>query len=352
MTRWTIETAQAWYQEQPWLVGCNFLPSTAINQLEMWQAETFDPATIRRELRWAADLGFNMVRVYLHDLVWSHDAAGFAERLNDFLSIAQSENIRSLLVLFDDCHRPDPVLGTQPLPVAGVHNSGWKHSPGQTVVHQFCDGTVSDSTRARLKQYVQGVLDYFRDDERILMWDLYNEPGQSGNQDATLALLEATWDWASAVRPSQPLTACLDGSVGAKNIALNAARSDIISFHCYVGEQLESTILALQANHAGWPLICSEYMARNQGTTFQFSLPIFKKHGIGCFNWGLVLGESQTHQGWETIADLDRLRAEGTFLKPGDPIPEPDLWFHNILRPDGSPYDAEEVAFIKQIVSR
>ena len=66
--RWTMEQAQAWYESHPWLAGANFVPSTAINQLEMWQAETFDPATIDRELGYAQSIGMNTMRVFLHDI--------------------------------------------------------------------------------------------------------------------------------------------------------------------------------------------------------------------------------------------------------------------------------------------
>ncbi|GAH91153.1 unnamed protein product, partial [marine sediment metagenome] len=205
MDQWTIDKARDWYLTQPWLVGCNFLPSTAVNQLEMWQADTYDAETIDRELSWAEDLGFNTLRVYLHDLVWSHDPDGFAKRIDHFLGIADHHGMRVILVLFDDCHRPDPEIGVQPLPVPRVHNSGWKHSPGQKLVLQFHDGTVAASEKKRLKEYVQGVLTRFKDDERVLMWDLYNEPGQTGNGDKTNVLLKLTWEWAQDIRPSQPL---------------------------------------------------------------------------------------------------------------------------------------------------
>src|SRR5882757_7505005 len=114
--RWAPKRAQTWYDSQPWLVGANFVPSTAINQLEMWQAETFDPATIERELGWAAGLGMNVMRVYLHDLLWAHDAAGFGERIDRYLAIAARYGIRTLFVLFDDCWRDEFALGPQPAP--------------------------------------------------------------------------------------------------------------------------------------------------------------------------------------------------------------------------------------------
>lgn len=349
MNRWTADKAMAWYRTQPWLVGCNFLPSTAINQLEMWQADTYDAETIDRELGWAEDLGFNTLRVYLHDLVWKHDPDRFAERIDHFLGIADHHGIRVILVLFDDCHRPDPEIGVQPLPVPGVHNSGWKHSPGQKLVLQFHDGTVAASEKKRLKEYVQGVLTRFKDDQRVLMWDIYNEPGSTGNNDKSIVLLGLTWEWAQAVRPSQPLTACLDGSKGKGIIAINAEYSDVITFHCYNGERLEQTIIQRQETSMGRPVICTEYMARELGTTFHHSLPIFKKHRVGCYNWGLVAGKSQTHWNWASVGKLEELREQGAVLKPGDPIPEPELWFHDIFRLDGTPFDQKEVDFIKDI---
>ena len=347
--KWTADKAKDWYRTQPWLVGCNFLPSTAINQLEMWQADTYDAETIDRELSWAEDLGFNTLRVFLHDLVWSHDPDGFTERIDHFLSIADHHSMRVLLTLFDDCHRPDPETGVQPLPVLGVHNSGWKHSPGQKLVLQFYDGTVAASEKKRLEEYVHSVLTRFKDDERVLMWDIYNEPGSSGNGDRSIVLLELTWEWAQDTRPSQPLTACLDGSKGKGIIAVNADHSDVITFHCYNGGRLEQTIIQHQASGMSRPIICTEYMARELGTTFLHSLPIFKKHRVGCYNWGLVAGKSQTHWNWASKNKLEELRKQGAVLKPSDPIPEPELWFHDIFRIDGSPFDQKEVDFIKDI---
>ena len=350
MKRWTVKQARTWQQAQPWLVGCNFIPSTAINQLEMWQAETYDPATIDRELGWAEKTGLNTIRVFLHDLVWQKDAAGFSDRIADFLSIANRHGMQVLFVLFDDCHRPDPALGVQPLPVPGVHNSGWKHSPGQKLVLQFHDGTVTEQEKARLREYVTGVLSRFGDDKRILLWDLYNEPGQSGNNDQSLELLTATWQWAREVFVTQPLTACLDGACGKQVQELNAAQSDVITFHNYsTPESLEAAILRHTETFAARPILCTEYMARSRGSTFQNALPIFKKYGMGCYNWGLVLGKTQTHFDWTTIAKLPELQANGAVLKPGDPMPEPELWFHEIFRPDGTPYDPAETAFIRAI---
>ena len=181
------------------------------------------------------------------------------------------------------------------------------------------------------------------------MWDVYNEPGQSDNGDTSNELLELTWQWAREANPSQPLTACLNGSEGEKNIAMNAGNSDIITFHCYLGDRLESTISGHLEAHPGRPLVCTEYMAREHGTTFQHSLPIFKQHGVGCYNWGLVAGKSQTHFSWKTRENLEERVAGGEFVRPGEPIPEPELWFHDIFRVDGTPFDPQEIEFIRQM---
>ena len=349
MSKWSIEESQNWYSQNNWIVGCNYLPSNAINQLEMFQKETFDVEINKKELSWARQLGFNSVRVYLHDLLWS-DPVGFSERLNILLDICASLEIKPLLVLFDDCHRPYPKLGVQPKPVSGVHNSGWKQSPGMAIVNGIHEEQSNNLEIIRLKKFVTEILNNFKDDQRILMWDIYNEPGQFGIGDKSLTLLELTWKWAYEVRPSQPLTACLDGSVGEGNIKLNAENSDIITFHTYEGEKLQETIDKLKVHKR--PLICTEYMAREFGSTFEFSLPIFKENNIGCYNWGLVAGKSQTHFGWSTILDLQKKKEGGKFLEDGDDIPEPEIWFHDILRKDGTAYNEKEVEFIKAITAR
>ena len=349
MSKWSIEESQNWYSQNNWIVGCNYLPSNAINQLEMFQKETFDAEINKKELSWARQLGFNSVRVYLHDLLWS-DPVGFSERLNILLDICASLEIKPLLVLFDDCHRPYPKLGVQPKPVSGVHNSGWKQSPGMAIVNGIHEEQSNNLEIIRLKKFVTEILNNFKDDQRILMWDIYNEPGQFGIGDKSLTLLELTWKWAYEVRPSQPLTACLDGSVGEGNIKINAENSDIITFHTYEGKKLQETIDKLKVYKR--PLICTEYMAREFGSTFEFSLPIFKENNIGCYNWGLVAGKSQTHFGWSTILDLQKKKEDGKFLEDGDDIPEPEIWFHDILRKDGTAYNENEVEFIKAITTR
>ena len=345
--KWTEKQSNTWYSRQPWLVGCNFLPSSAINQLEMFQEDTFDQKTIERELDWAKDLGFNSLRVYLHDLLWS-EKEKFKKTFEKFLNICDYREIKPIIVLFDDCHRPYPKIGKQPIPVRGVHNSGWKQSPGMEIVNQVSDDEINAKELNRLKEFIQGILVDYSNDERILMWDIYNEPGQFGLGDKSLGLLQLCWEWAHEIRPSQPLTSCLDGAIGDEILKLNGENSDVITFHTYEAEKLDPTIQRLKEFKR--PIMCTEYMAREFGTTFEFSLPIFKKENIGCYNWGLVAGKSQTHFGWSTILELQKRKQNGDFLNDLDKIPEPEEWFHDIFRKDGSPFKETEISFIKQIL--
>ena len=320
--RWDVARANAWYARQPWPVGCNFTPSTAINQLEMWQADTFDPQTIDRELGWAAGIGFNTVRVYLHDLLWEADAEGFKARMERYLAIAARHGIRTLFVLFDDCWNPNPRLGKQPDPIPGVHNSGWVQSPGQAVVRD-------PSAWARLEPYVKGVIGAFARDDRVLLWDLYNEPGNSDLREASVPLLRLAFEWAREAAPSQPIS-CGVWADFAPIRELQLAASDVITFHDYEDTaHLEAQIAEL--GQYGRPLICTEYMARTRGSRFETHLPIFKRERVGAINWGLVAGKTQTNYPWRS--------PQGA--------PEPQVWFHEVFHGDGTPYDPAEVAAIR-----
>jgi hypothetical protein len=211
--RWPAKAAADWYAKQPWLVGSNYIPATAINELEMWQADTFDPQRIDTELGWAESLGMNTMRVFLHDLLWQQDAAGFKKRIDEFLAITDKHKIRPMFVLFDSVWDPFPKLGTQRAPKPGVHNSGWMQSPG-------ADALKDPAQYPRLEAYVNGVVGAFAKDQRILAWDIWNEPDNTNGGsygkleppdkvELVLALLPKAFGWARAAGASQPLTSCV-----------------------------------------------------------------------------------------------------------------------------------------------
>jgi hypothetical protein len=343
---WPPDQAARWYRQQPWLVGSNYIPAGAINQLEMWQADTFDARRIDTELGWAQNIGMNTMRVFLHDLLWQQDAEGFRQRLDTFLAIADKHHIRPLLVLFDSCWDPHPQLGRQHPPKPGVHNSGWLQSPGATALED-------PAQYPRLEAWVKGVVGAFANDQRILGWDVWNEPDNTNDGSYTdppdkvrrvLVLLPRVFAWARSVHPRQPLTSGVWNGQWSGPATLSPMEkiqldnSDVISFHSYEpADEFERRVKSL--THYGRPILCTEYMARPRGSTFESILPVAKKYRVGAINWGFVQGRTQTYLPWDS------------WQHPYVEHP-PEVWFHDILYPDGKPYRQHEVDFIRAITAK
>lgn len=348
--RWTVEQANEWYATQPFLMGCNYIPSTAINQLEMWQESTWDPITIDRELGWASKIGFNTVRVFLHNLLFEDDKDQFLQRIDDFLAIATKHGIKTMFVFWDDCHWAEPKLGKQPEPIKGVHNSGWKQSPGYFILKAHAEGYLDPSVINEYELYVKTVLRKFKNDDRVLAWDLYNEIGQGRNGDNGVKLLLLTWKWAWEVRPSQPLTACTLGSISKIGININMANSDVYSYHSYLdATKISEEIRKIRIESEGRPIFCTEYLARNQNSTFEGCLPIFKKENIANWCWGLVDGKTGTKWDWNSRKLIAGASSPIPTYDPDSVLDEPKLWFHDVLRKDGTPFNQAEVTFIKNM---
>lgn len=328
-TIWPAEKATQWYSQHKWITGANFVPSTAINQLEMWQADTFDPTTIDRELGWAESIGFNTMRVFLHSVAWKQDPQGFKNRIAQFLSIADKHHIQPMFVFFDDCWNKLPQAGKQPAPKPGVHNSGWVQDPGQPL-------SFDTTLYPGLEKYVKDVLTTFKNDNRILLWDLYNEPGNSGKRDSSLPLLKKVFQWAREVNPQQPVSAGVWAWDFEKLNQFQIQNSDIITYHDYEEPQWHQRVIELLKVN-GRPLICTEYMARTRNSRFSNVLPLLKRENVGAINWGFVAGKSNTIYAWDM------------------PIPDggqPIEWFHDIFFPDGTPYRQDEVNLIKKLNGR
>ena len=344
--RWSAQKANDWYKQQPWLVGANFIPSNAINELEMFQATTFDPAINDKELGMAESIGMNTVRVFLQDQLWQQDAAGFKQRLDTFLGIAAKHHIKPLLVLFDSCWEPDPKLGPQHPPIPGVHNSGWVQSPGKARLHD-------PAVEPQLQAYVTGIVGAFAKDDRILGWDIWNEPDNRGRdryEDVATKvqrvdeLLPKAFAWARSVHPIQPLTSGVwvgnwsDPAQESATTKIQLDESDVITFHNYGWpEDFEARIKQLQAT--GRPIICTEYMARGAGSTFDGVLPVAKQYHVGAINWGLVAGKTQTYYPWDSW--------ERPYVEM-----QPTIWFHEVFKQDDTPYRQREVDLLRQLTGR
>lgn len=344
---WSAEKANKWYNEQPWFVGANFLPSNAINQIEMWQDDTFSPDLIDKELGYAEDLGMNTMRIFLHDLVYQQDGEKFINKIDQVLELSKKHHIKPLIVFFDSCWDPYPKLGKQRDPKPFTHNSGWAQSPGLLA--------LKDTTQyPRLEKYVKEIIGHFKNDDRILGWDVWNEPdNMTGpsyekieNPDKVklvTPLLLKSFTWAREANPSQPITSGIwvgdwSSHDGMKEIEkMQVEQSDIISFHNYdKPADFEQKILQLQRYQK--PILCTEYMARPNGSTFEGFLPVAKKYKVAMYNWGFVNGKSQTIYPWDSWTK--------TYDAP------PPLWFHDIFNTNGTPYQTSETEFIKNILKK
>lgn len=324
--KWSKAKADKWYAEHKWITGANFIPSTAINQLEMWQEATFDPKTIDKELGYAQSIGFNTMRVYLHSLAYKADPKGFKKRINEYLAIADKHGIQTLFVIFDDCWNPDPAIGKQPAPKTGVHNSGWMQDPGFPASEERANDK-------ELETYVKDILTTFGKDKRILLWDLYNEPGNSGKENKTLPLLKNVFKWARMANPEQPVSAGLWNWGFQELNTFQAQNSDIITYHFYELPENHKRVIDLLKTH-DLPMICTEYMARTRNNNFANTMTLLKEQNIGAINWGLVNGKTNTIFAWGTPIDSGK---------------EPNVWFHDIFRKDGTPYRKDETDLIKKL---
>jgi endo-1,4-beta-mannosidase len=328
--RWSEGKANEWYAGQKWPVGFNYVTSTAINEIEMWQNESFDPKTIDREMGLAQGLGFNTVRIFLDDIVWEADPKGFKKNIDTFLGICDRHGLKVIATFFTNGGKYDsPKMGKQPEAIQGVHNSQWIQSPGAA--------SVNDSTTwPRLERYIKDILGSFKKDKRILYWCLYNEPENFKQGAQSLPLLRAVFRWAREVNPTQPLSSPIWICPGMHSTKTNfpivsflGENCDIMTFHCYYGpEEMETFISYMKQFNR--PMVCQEYMGRPR-STFQEIMPILKREGVGAISWGLVNGKCNFNLQWSS--------------KAGDP--EPEIWFHDIFRQDGTPYSEEEVEFIK-----
>lgn len=351
--KWSREKAWEWYNELPWLRGFNYLPRTAVNWTELWQRETFDLETIDQELGWAVEVGYNTLRTNLPYIIWQHDRDGLIERIDQFLSLTEKHGIYVMICPMDDCgfSGDHPYTGPQKEPVPDLHNSQAAASPGRNIV---IDETQWDGVEA----YVRDIIRTFKDDQRILIWDLYNEPtnrailtlGKEEYFDELLEpmaikLMEKSFAWAREEAPSQPLTVGGwhgDSTVETSNIPFFAHEmdqkafdlSDIISYHAYTSaDKMADMVESLQGYER--PMMCTEWLARHVGSEFHDQLPLFKEHKIACYQWGLVNGRTQTHLPWSNVK-----------------LEQPDYqskWFHDLLHPDGTPYDRKEVELIRKL---
>ncbi len=329
--QWSVEKAQKWGEENPWFCGVNYIPANAINYTAMWDKTSFSPKVIRNELKLMSEMGLNCARFVMQYKVYEEDPKYFLRTLDRVLALCDEAGVKAMPIFFDDCifgTANDPKTGVQPEPLEGWYAWAWSPSPGLTMV-------VDERTHPLLEKYVKAVLARFRDDKRIMLWDLYNEPTGNPLSERAWPLLKKVFMWAREIAPSQPVSAGLWNGNEQLNEFL-AANSDIITFHLYANaEATEKRIQELQQYKR--PVICTEWMNRVAGSTIKDNLAIFEKYNAGCMLWGLVNGKTQTHLCWGHRPEQ---------------LPYKGVWQHDIYRNDLTPYDAEEIEMLKAAVAR
>lgn len=355
---WSKEKAWEWYDSRPWLRGCNYLQSDCVNFTEQWQEMDCEEKleTADRELKLAAETGMNTVRIFVDFLVWSQQHDGFMERFDRFLSIAWKHGISCMVCLANDCLPPvdsrfsTPHLGPQRCDIGyhgGMSTSIFQHeftAEGGKIGHSYLD---VPETEAKYYEMVREIIEKYRDDERVLVWDLFNEAGNNNRQDITIPHVKRIFEIADGIRPSQPVTACAwrgyeyDRLTEVEQFVLN--NSDIITYHQYAS--YEENICAIKEyQRFGRPLMNTEWMARVLGSSVQELFPLFYLEKIGCYNWGFVAGKMQTFEPWMGLWE--------DYRKNPDLPYDFTKWFHDLYRPSLNPYDPKEIIILKKYAEK
>lgn len=263
------------------------------------------------------------------------------ERFERYIAFCHEYVMSAMIVLANDCMPPKtelwkmPYVGEQQYDI-GYHG-GKKHSQHGShsgpAPHFYLD---DDKTRDNYFEMIREIVSKYKDDERICIWDVYNEPGNSRRRDITLPNLKAIFSIVREIAPSQPLTCGVWNISGDPNTALDEPQqyaldnSDIISYHCYK-EYSEHVKIIKRLKKEGRPLLNTEWLGRCFNNDVFSLFPLFYLEKIGCYNWGFVAGKYQTYEPWE-----------GTWEQyTENPSMNVDftVWFHDLYRPNHRPYN-------------
>ena len=351
--RWTKEEAWKWYEAYPWIRGCNYMSADSANRVDQWQSLGFEERmkTTEEEFRLARETGFNSIRVLIEYVVWKEEHDGFLERFDRYLDLAAKYGLSVMVVLANDgmpAKGPDyklPYIGEQTYDW-GYHG-GRKHSPHavqtEPAPHFYLDDPV---TREDYFRMVSEIVRLHRTDERIIVWDVYNEAGHSNRKEISIPNVKRMFELVRAEDPVQPLTACVcprrDEARELPEIEkICLENSDVISYHFYHNFQRHAEILK-HLKAYGRPLFCTEWLCRCFHNNVADLFPLFYMEGIACYNWGFVAGKYQTYEPWELVwTNVEN----GTY---DDVHVDFTKWFHDLYRPNHRPYDPEEIGIIQK----
>ena len=349
--RWSKEKIWEWYNSRPWLRGCNYMSADCANRIDQWQELGFEDRfkTTEEELKLMQNTGFNTVRLIIEYVVWKEEHDGFMERFDRYLSLCAKYGISCMIVLANDCMPPKTERWK--MPYVGKQEYDWGYHGGKMhsqhgshngpAPHFYLD---DEESREDYFKMVEEIVTKYKDDERICIWDLYNEPGNSQRQDITLPNLKRMFDTVRGIDPSQPLTVGVFKIRGDESVPLNSLEqyaidnSDIISYHFY-RDYNEHVKIIKRLKKEGRPILNTEWLGRCLGNDVFTLFPLFYLEKIGCYNWRFVAGKYQTYEPWES-----------TWIKyecGEDTDVDFTKWFHDLYRPNHRAYDPKEIKLIK-----
>lgn len=345
--KWSEEKAWKWYNSQPWIRGYSTYPSNCVNRIAMWQEYKHDEVIKQADYEFslAKETGFNAVRAIIQFDVWLYQHDSFMKNLEEYISVANKHSQKVMLVLGNDCtvaksRWKAPVFGEQKIDwgyhsgIKGGQHAGDYKEPG----YQLLD---ESDLLEKFYEMVGEIAQKYAKDERVQIWNIWNEVGNSNRENMSRSIMEKTFEIVRSYSPIQPLTAdvwsrhLIDEAKDVEKLALEL--SDIISFHCY-GPYNEFVIMIKQLKEKyNRPLVCSEWLNRLGNNNVNEIFPLLYLEKIGSYHWGLMQGFSQTFEPWG-----------GYFIRQanGENL-DLTVWQHDIFRFNGMPYIPSEIKTFK-----
>ena len=354
---WTKERAWEWYNAQPWIRGCNYMPASCANRVDQWQEYGSEARfeEMEREMALMEKDGFNAVRIILGDMgfaVWRAEHDGMMKRFDRMLDIFGRHGVRVILVFGNDCSRPKPLwtlpkMGEQPWDL-GYHGGRKLSQHGS--FPGMIGYTVLDEPdlREEFFKMCEEFLTKYAHDKRILFWNLWNEPGNNSRGQVSAPHIRRLFKLAWKIDPDQPLSSDIWTTSGVNWTngcaeAVGAELNDIESYHTYSNLKEQIAYAKKVKEYFGRPMVNTEWMARLFKCDIFDCYPFFAQNRIGCTMWGYVNGKYQTHEPWESMWKW--VEADPAALEQLDFT----KWFHDLYRPSLRPYDPNEIAIIRHI---
>lgn len=351
--KWSKEKIWEWYNSKPWIRGCNYMSADCANRIDQWQQYKFEERfeTTKKELALMSKLGYNSIRIIPEFFVWKEEHDGFMERFERYIELANQNGISCMVVLGNDCCPPkEEALERLHL---GEQHVDWGYHGGRKVSqHGKFDGagySILDEPKSAEKYYefVREIVEKYKNDERIIIWDVFNEPGNSKRDSMSLLHMKKFLEIIRNIDPIQPLTIAIWSQLTnfekLREIEkFGLENSDIISYHNYGSYENNIRELKLLKKYDR-PIINTEWLNRCGGNTIEELFPLFYLEKVGCYNWGFVAGKYQTYEPWNGIwnsyeENPDSIINNFDFTK----------WFHDIYRPSHNPYNPKETELIKR----